>query len=268
MTTAINAPTTPASTAPQAEPDPQETREWVEAIEGVLQHEGRGRAQATHRNDRRCGAARRRARFAGVVDAVHQHDFSVGTAAAARQRRTRDPHTPLRSLERDGDGRASEQRIVGTGRPRRELRVGCNALRRRLQSLLPRADGLRSAATSCSCKAIPRPVFTRARSSKGALPKTQLEKFRREVDGRRHLVVSASVADAGLLAIPDRLDGPGPDHVDLSRALHALHARPRHHRRRRSQSVGVSRATVKRTSPNRSAPFRLPDASESTISSG
>jgi len=47
MTTATNAQpqTQPAVPAPAPEPDPHETREWVEAMQGVLEHEGRGRAQ-------------------------------------------------------------------------------------------------------------------------------------------------------------------------------------------------------------------------------
>ena len=36
---------------------------------------------------------------------------------------------------------------------------------------------------------------------------------------RRALVVSASVSDAGFLAVPDRLDGPRPDHVHLPGAV-------------------------------------------------
>ncbi len=36
------------------------------------------------------------------------------------------------------------------------------------------------------------------------------------------LVVSAPVADAGVLAVPDRVDGLGPDDGDLPGALHAL----------------------------------------------
>ena len=45
MTTAFDAqPQTPAI-PPAPEPDPQETREWVQAMQGVLEHEGRGRAQ-------------------------------------------------------------------------------------------------------------------------------------------------------------------------------------------------------------------------------
>ncbi|HLI97901.1 MAG TPA: pyruvate dehydrogenase (acetyl-transferring), homodimeric type [Candidatus Baltobacteraceae bacterium] len=45
MTTAIDAQPRPPVPAPAPESDPQETREWVEAMQGVLEHEGRGRAQ-------------------------------------------------------------------------------------------------------------------------------------------------------------------------------------------------------------------------------
>ena len=42
-TTSTDAAVTPA--VPPAQPDPQETREWIEAIQGVLEHEGPARAQ-------------------------------------------------------------------------------------------------------------------------------------------------------------------------------------------------------------------------------
>jgi pyruvate dehydrogenase E1 component len=47
MTTATEHPTpaVPAAGGAPPEPDPQETQEWVEAIQGVLKHEGHGRAQ-------------------------------------------------------------------------------------------------------------------------------------------------------------------------------------------------------------------------------
>ena len=44
----------------------------------------------------------------------------------------------------------------------------------------------------------------------------------RDEGRRRPVVVSASVADARLLGIPDRVDGPRADHGDLPGALHAL----------------------------------------------
>ena len=42
--------------------------------------------------------------------------------------------------------------------------------------------------------------------------------------GRRAVVVSASLSDAGFLAVPDRLDGARPDPVDLSGAVQPLPA--------------------------------------------
>jgi pyruvate dehydrogenase E1 component len=45
--------------------------------------------------------------------------------------------------------------------------------------------------------------------------------------GRRPVVLSAPVADARLLAVPDGVDGPGPDHGDLPGALQPLPREPR-----------------------------------------
>ena len=59
--------------------------------------------------------------------------------------------------------------------------------------------------------------------------------------GRRAVVVSASVADAGFLGIPDRLDGPRPDHGDLPGALQSLPRRSRPQAEDRRQGVGVPR---------------------------
>ena len=59
--------------------------------------------------------------------------------------------------------------------------------------------------------------------------------------GRRPVVVSASVADAGLLAVPDGVDGPRPDDGDLPGALRALPRTPRHRAGERSQGLGFPR---------------------------
>jgi len=45
MTTAIERNAQPPASPQAPEPDPEETQEWVEAMQGVLRHEGRGRAQ-------------------------------------------------------------------------------------------------------------------------------------------------------------------------------------------------------------------------------
>ena len=95
----------------------------------------------------------------------------------------------------------------------------------------------------------------------GRLTEEQLDNFRQEVDGDGLLVLPAPVADAGLLAVPDRVDGPRPAHGDLPGALHEVPARPRHRRHRRAARSGRSSATARWTSPSRWARSRSPAAS-------
>ena len=88
----------------------------------------------------------------------------------------------------------------------------------------------------------------------GRLSVEKLHNFRQELRrGRRPVVVSASVADAGLLAVPDGLDGPRPDHVDLPGALQPLPRGSRAARSRRTRRSGRSSATARPTSRSRSA---------------
>ena len=56
-----------------------------------------------------------------------------------------------------------------------------------------------------------------------------------------HLELPAPEADARVLAVPDRVDGPGPVDGDLPGALPEVPARPRHRRHRQSQGLGVLR---------------------------
>ena len=63
----------------------------------------------------------------------------------------------------------------------------------------------------------------------------------RAAPGRRAVVVSASVADAGLLGVPDRLDGARPDHVDLPGALQSLPRGSRPEEAVDRQGLGVPR---------------------------
>ena len=55
----------------------------------------------------------------------------------------------------------------------------------------------------------------------------KLENFRRELKPAAGCRRTPSVADARLLGIPDRVDGPRSDHGDLSGALQPLPRRPR-----------------------------------------
>ena len=97
-------------------------------------------------------------------------------------------------------------------------------------------------------------VYARA-FLEGRLSEHDLAHYRQEThgaarDGARGLSqLSASLADAGLLAVPDRLDGHRPDQLDLSRALHALPHAPPPARLRAAARCGACSATARWTSP-------------------
>ena len=57
----------------------------------------------------------------------------------------------------------------------------------------------------------------------GRLSETQLDNFRRETDGIGLSSLPASMADAGLLAVPHGIDGAGTDPGDLPGAFHEIH---------------------------------------------
>ena len=78
----------------------------------------------------------------------------------------------------------------------------------------------------CSSSRTARRASTRE-PFEGRLSENDLSHYRRRTGrprrrGARSVELSASVPDARLLAVPDRLDGHWPDQLDLSGALHAL----------------------------------------------
>ena len=93
----------------------------------------------------------------------------------------------------------------------------------------------------------------------GRIDETHLENFRRETEaGRRPVVVPASLADAGLLGIPDGLDGARPDHGDLPGALHPLPRGSRAEADSRTRRSGRFSATARPTSPKSLGAITLP----------
>ena len=168
-------------------------------------------------------------------------------------------------LERDGDGREGQPRCTAdsaatsppTPRPRR-----CTKWRSTISSAAATAA---APADMVYFQGHASPGHLRPRVPRRRLDAQQLHNFRQELaEGGRAVVVSASVPDAGLLAVPDGLDGPRPDHVDLPGAVQPLPAGPRLHRPARSRRSGRSSATAKPTSPKRSARSRWPRAKSST----
>ena len=182
---------------------------------------------------------------------ICQHDRHRAGARVSRRPCARAPHRGLHPLERDGDGRAGEPAEFRVRRAHLDLRFRRHAVRSRLQSFLActrqrpcRRHGVHAGAlvTRHLCARVPR----------GQADRGPVAPLPRGSGRRRSLVVSAPVADAGLLAVPDGLDGPRPDDGDLPGALPALHGASRDRaaerpqglvlpRRRRDGRAGVAR---------------------------
>ena len=140
--------------------------------------------------------------------------------------RDRAPHPRLHPLERDGHGAAGQQGAPpssaatspASSRRRRSTTIGFNHFWRAPQREPWRRSGLH-----------PGPLLARhlcpRASSRAASPRSSSLNFRQEVDGEGLSLLSASLADAGLLAVPDRVDGPGAADGDLPGALHEVPAR-------------------------------------------
>ena len=140
---------------------------------------------------------------------IRQHDLRKPRKGVSGRSHDRTPPRGLHSLERDGDGRAGESSELRIRRSHRELRVCSNAVRSGLQSLLARA--YREA--SRRSRIHPRSRIARhlcARVFGRASHRESLTSFPQGSDrsGQWPELVSASVVDAGFLAVPDRVDGP------------------------------------------------------------
>ena len=229
-----------------------EQREWRESLDYVIQQGDRGRVQ------RLLTTLRHHARMAGRQPAVHgrhplrQHDSSRRADPAPRQPGNRAPDQEPRPLERHGDGRPRQPDLGRDRRPHLDLCVRRDAVRSRLQSFLPRqGEGRRRRHHLFPGARVARDL--RPRVPRGtAVGGEAAELPPRARARRRSLLVSPPVADARVLGIPDRLDGPRADHVDLPGAVQPLPRGSRSEeavhvegldvcRRRRNRRAGVAR---------------------------
>ena len=230
--------------------DPQETREWLDALDGVLEREGPDRAHFLI--EQLIDQARRRGAYLPFsANTAYINTIPVERQAALPgdleiEQRIRS----LRALERDGDGGARQQ-AHQRRRPHRELRLG----------------GRRSTTSASTTSGTRRPtehggdlLYIQGHSAPGIYARAFMlgpphRGAARQLPpgGRRqgHLVLSASVADAGLLAVPDRVDGPRPADGDLPGALHEVPARTAASPTPRAARSGPSAATARWTSPSR-----------------
>ena len=200
-------------------------------------------------------ARARREPAAGRQHALRQHHRPRSPAAVSRRPRRRVAPHGDRALERARDGRAREPRPSGE-------------LGGHIASYASAADLFEvgfhhffragaAAATSSTSSRTRRPACTRARSSKAASTSRSSRTTAARPAAAGSAVVSASLVDARLLAVPDRVDGHRPDQRDLPGALHALPRAPRARahdgparvglrRRRRDGRAGIARRPLAR----------------------
>ena len=199
--------------------DPQETREWLDAIDGVLEHEGPDRAHFL---------------IEQVIDKARRSGAYMPFSANTAYINT----IPVDKQVRIPGDQAIEHRI------RSYVRWNAMAMVVRANKHTNVGGHIASFASAATLYDIgfnhfwhaPSDehggdlVFVQGHSSPGVYAaRSMLGRLHRRADGqlpagsRRqgHLVVSASVADAGLLAVPDGVDGTGPADGDLPGALHA-----------------------------------------------
>ncbi len=152
--------------------DPQETQEWLDALEAVLENEGVERAhfllERLIDKARRSGAYLPYSANTAYVNTIPVH------AAGALSRRSGHgaAHPLLHPLERHGHGGAGQPAVHRARRPHRQLRLQRHPVRRRLQPFLPRPAPRTTAATWSSSRATRRPASTPAPSWRAASAKS------------------------------------------------------------------------------------------------
>ena len=217
--------------------DPVETQEWLDSLDGVIEVEGPERAH--YLLDQLIDGARRR----GAPVPYSANTPYLNTIPPDKQEphpgrpRDRAPHPLLHPLERARDRAARQQGLSELGGHIASFQsaatlydVGFNALLARALEQARRRPRLH-----------PGPLLARhlrARLPRGAAHRGAAAQL--PPGGRRQgpVVLSAPVADAGLLAVPDGVDGPRPADGDLSGALPQVPARPRPRRHREPQGLG------------------------------
>ena len=186
--------------------------------------------------------------------ALHQHHLARAGAAVPRRRGDGAAHPPHHPLERGGHGAARQPAATPGIGGHLSTYASAPASTRSASTTSSAARTTAARATRSSSRATPRPASTRARSSRAGSRESQLDHFRREVvRGAGPVVLSAPAADARLLGVPDRVDGPRADQRHLPGALQPLPARRAASRTPRARGCGRSSATARRTSPRRSA---------------
>ena len=223
--------------------DPEETQEWRESLDEVIDRAGPVPRSLPHAEPAAAGQGAGGRRPVPDHDRLHQHHPA---RAASRC-------SPATSGSSGGSARTSAgtPRSWSTGRsvpasasaatsPPTPPRRRCT---RSASTTSSAARTTRAAATRSTSRATPPPACTRAPILEGRLTEHQLDGFRQELShaGGGLSVLPAPAAHAGLLGVPDGVDGPRPAQRDLPGAVQQVPARARHQGHQRPARVGVPR---------------------------
>ena len=219
--------------------DPVETQEWVDSLRAVLQHAGPERARYLLAKLRDEALAHRHDAAVPGDHALPQHD------SRRSRKRSRPGNRELEHKIRSAIRWNAVAIILRANKESSEL--GGHIASFQSSALLydigfghfwhaPTEDARRRPDLRAGPR-VARHLCARVRRRPAhRAAAAQLPPGER---GQGHSVVSASVADAGLLAVPDRVDGPRPADGDLPGALPQVPRRPRPRQDRRPQGLGV-----------------------------
>ena len=231
--------------------DPEETAEWLESFDAVLDAAGQQRAR--YLMLRMLQRARERHVGVPVADqhGLRQHDPHRPRAVVPRRRGGRARLPPLDPVERRDDRAPRAAAGHRRGRAHLVLRVVGDALRGRLQPLLPRQGppGRRRPGVHPGPR-LPRHLRPRLPGGPAVggparrLPPGALARRPRP----RAALLPAPAADARLLGVPHRLHGPRPDERDHAGPVQPVPGRARVHRHEPTSTCGRSSATARWTS--------------------
>src|SRR5450755_2186304 len=189
---------TSTSNGARADIDAVETREWLEALDAVVAHDGPQRARDI------LTRVIERAQAAGTGPIATLNTPYVNTIPPEQEAQIPGAPALDRALERDRDGGAGQQGVLGARRPHRHLPVAGGAHRDRLQPLLAGAER----APRRRPRLLSGPRLTgqlRAGLPRGPAERRAARRLSSGDQPRRASVISTPVADAGLLAVPHRV---------------------------------------------------------------
>ena len=222
--------------------DPEETTEWLESFDALLERSGPARARYLMlRLLERSGEQR------VAIPALTSTDYvnTIPTELEPWFPGDEDVERRYRAWIRWNAAimvHRAQRPGSRCGRPYFDLRVVGGAVRGRLQPLLPRQVPSRRRRPGLHPG--PRlPRHLRPRVPRGPANRRPARRVPpgAQPSRRRHPVLPAPAADARLLGVPDGVDGPRPDERHLPGPVQPLPARPRHQGHLRSARVGVPR---------------------------